>query len=356
MSMIGKDMSGENQALYFTAHPRSFEDFRYVYPVVSRRAGGISLGVNLNLDKTCNFHCIYCQVDRPAWKKGLPMALGAESVSAPGLASASTEALHTPPEDSPLPETKPAPPSLGERPNIFIDLQRLTAELESILQLWRSGQLFTIRPFSGLPPELRRLNDIALSGDGEPTLYRNFPQIVACCAEVRRRHRLEDLKLVLITNASLLDQPHVQEGLALLDQNNGEIWAKLDAGSEDYFRQVARTKVPLERIVRNIQEAARLRPLVIQSLFMRIAGQGPSVEEQAAYCQRLQEILEAGGRIKLVQIYTIARAPAEPIVSALPPEDLQAIAALVRQTTGLLVAVFPAPEPSSADSNRSKSS
>ena len=229
----------------------------------------------------------------------------------------------------------------GSGQDRFIDLERLAAELEAALQIWNSGYLFTIRPFSDLPRELRRLNDIALSGDGEPTLYRNFPEIAACCAEVRRRHRLDGLKLVLITNASLLDQPYVEEGLVILDQNNGEIWAKLDAGSEGYFRQVARTAVPLERIVRNIQQAARRRPLVIQSLFMRIAGQGPSLEEQAAYCQRLQEIVRGGGQIKLVQIYTIARPPAEPIVSALPPEELQAIAARVRQTTGLPVAVFP---------------
>ena len=47
-----------------TAHERSFDDYRYVYPVLSRRSGGMSIGVNLNPDKVCNFDCIYCQVDR----------------------------------------------------------------------------------------------------------------------------------------------------------------------------------------------------------------------------------------------------------------------------------------------------
>lgn len=323
--MALENLPAGNAAMYFTAHPRSFADFRYVYPVVSRRAGGISLGVNVNLDKRCNFRCIYCQVDR--WDLAVPSAPAGRAAD-----SGPPECLAG--EDR---------PGTGVGRDRFIDLERLAAELEAGLRTWSSGQLFTIRPFSDLPQELRRLNDIALSGDGEPTLYRNFPEIVACCAQARRRHRLEDLKLVLITNASLLDQPYVQEGLAILDQNNGEIWAKLDAGSEAYFRQVARTAVPLERIVRNIQQAARRRPLVIQSLFMRIAGQGPPPEELAAYCQRLQEIIQGGGQIKLVQIYTIARPPAEPIVSALPLEDLQAIAARVRQTTGLPVAVFPGP-------------
>ncbi|MCS7303616.1 MAG: radical SAM protein [Thermoguttaceae bacterium] len=309
---------------YFTSHPRSFADFQYVYPVVSRRAGGISLGVNLNLDKRCNFNCIYCQVDRrdlAAQKELEDRSSCASCLEGMGADSSLAKNVHQ---------------------QQFTDIHRLEVELESALQMWQSGQLLQIRPFADLPPELRRLNDIALSGDGEPTLYRNFPEIVACCAVVRRRHRLADLKLVLITNASLLDQPYVQEGLAILDQNNGEIWAKLDAGTESYFRQVARTSLPLERIVRNIQQTACVRPVVIQSLFMRIAGQGPPPEELAAYCQRLKEIGESGGQIKLVQIYTIARPPAESIVSALPTQELQAIAALVRQTTGLPVAVFAA--------------
>ena len=47
-----------------TQHERRFEANRFVYPVLSRRSKGLSLGVNLNPDKVCNFDCIYCQVDR----------------------------------------------------------------------------------------------------------------------------------------------------------------------------------------------------------------------------------------------------------------------------------------------------
>ena len=48
----------------FQTHSRSFEDNRFVYAVVSRRSGGVSIGVNLNPEKYCNFDCVYCQVDR----------------------------------------------------------------------------------------------------------------------------------------------------------------------------------------------------------------------------------------------------------------------------------------------------
>ncbi len=182
---------------------------------------------------------------------------------------------------------------------------------------WSSRAASTrARNFAILRLLLRRLNDIALSGDGEPTAYANFEQVVDVCAEVRRRHGLADVKLVLITNASLLHRPRVRQALATLDANGGEIWAKLDAGTEDYYRLVARSAVPWRQILGNLQEAARMRPIVIQSLWMRIRGEPPPPAELAAYCDRLREILAAGGQIKLVQIHTVARKPAEASVAA----------------------------------------
>ena len=108
----------------------------------------------------------------------------------------------------------------------------------------------------------------------------------------------------------------VARALEVLDANNGEIWAKLDAGTEAYYQQVARSAVSFRRILDNLLLAARTRPIVIQSLFMRLYDQPPSLAEQEAYCYRLRELMAAGGRIKLVQIHTVARPPAEPWVAA----------------------------------------
>ena len=277
----------------FATHPRSFAANYYVYPVLSRRAGGISIGVNLNLDRVCNFHCIYCQVGR-----GEPV------------------------------ETD------------LVDLGRLADELDRMVELVTSGRIYEGPQFHDTPPPLRRLNDIALSGDGEPTGYANFDQVVAVCADVRRRHGLDDVKLVLISNASMFHRPRVRRALETLDANNGEIWAKLDAGTEDYYRLVNRSAVPWRRILDNLREAAIGRPIVIQSLFMRIWDRQPSPAELEAYCQRLQEILAAGGRIKLVQVHTIARKPAEDWATALRNAEVDAIANQVRDRTGLPVAAF----------------
>jgi len=277
----------------FLSHPRRFEANRYVYPVLSRRAGGMSIGVNLNLDKACNFRCVYCQVE-------------------------------------------PAVPQRSEP----IDLDRLARELDQMVGEVFSGRIFQQTQFRTSPEPLRRLNDIALSGDGEPTACPDFAEAVAVCAEVRRRHHLDDMKLVLITNASLLDQARVVRGLEILDGNNGEIWAKLDAGTAAYYHQVARSAVPWPRILDNLRQAAVVRPIVIQTLLMRIRGEPPPADEMAAYCTRLGEIAAAGGRIKLVQIHTIARRPGEDWVAPLSDAEVDALAALVRSRTGLPVAAF----------------
>ena len=275
-----------------TLHPRTWHENKFVYPVLSRRSHGISIGVNLNPDKVCNFDCIYCQVDRRS------------------------EA-----------ETK------------FVETDRLLAEIDQMLTLVTSGELFSDPQFQSVPTDRRRLNDIAFSGDGEPTTYRNFDEIISAVAELKRRHDLPAVKLVLITNASMFHRPAVERGLAILDENNGEIWAKLEAGTDEYYQLIERTKVPFQRVLENITAAAKVRPLVIQSLFMRVEGEPPPEAEIDAFCDRLSEIVNAGGKIKLVQVYTVARPPAESFVTPLSDAELEAIAGKVR-ARGIPAEVF----------------
>ncbi|MFM7590867.1 MAG: radical SAM protein, partial [Isosphaeraceae bacterium] len=161
-------------------HRRTFRDNTYVYPVVSRRSRGVSIGVNLNPDKICNLDCIYCQVDRK------------------------TAAVTR-----------------------FVDTELVLSELSGMIDLVESRELFAEPEFAGVPEALRRLNDIAFSGDGEPTTAREFETIVARVAELKRQKGLDHVKMVLITNATMFHRPRVQQALATLDANNGEIWAKL---------------------------------------------------------------------------------------------------------------------------------
>jgi wyosine [tRNA(Phe)-imidazoG37] synthetase (radical SAM superfamily) len=274
-------------------HDRHFAQNRFVYPVLSRRSGGISVGINLNPDKVCNFDCIYCQVER-----------------------------------------------ISQSETRFVETSQLLEELDQMLSIVSSGELFTDSHFSSTPPLLRRLNDIAFSGDGEPTTYRNFDSLIESCCEIKRRHGLDDVKMVLITNASMFHRPHVQRGLEILDANRGEIWAKLEAGTEEYYQRVERTSIPFQQVLDNILLAAQRRPIVIQALFMKIDGESPEAAEQQAFCDRLRDIIDQGGQVSLVQIYTVARPPAESMVTPLENMEVDRLVELVRQQTGLAVNGF----------------
>jgi tetratricopeptide (TPR) repeat protein len=141
-------------------------------------------------------------------------------------------------------------------------------------------------------------------------------------------------------NPACLDTPGVRSALSILDENNGEIWAKLDAGTEEYFQKVNRAKVSLDKILKNILEAARVRPLIIQSLWFRIHGAEPPVEEIEACCTRLKHLMASGGQFKALQIYTIARDPADPHVSALSDDELDRIASFVKARVSVPVEKF----------------
>jgi len=272
------------QTLTHDYHPRSLDENRYVYAVLSRRSGGVSIGINLNPDKVCNFDCVYCQVDRQT----------------PG----------------------------AER---RVDLAALEREIRDILIEAKTGTLFFREPFSGVDKVFQRVTDIAFSGDGEPTTCPQFTEAVKIAIAAKKDVGLSDLKLLLITNASMFHRAKVKRALELFDQNQGGIWAKLDAGTEAYYRRVDVTTIPFKRILDNLLDAARRRPIVIQSLFMRLDGNPPDAGEIEAYCNRLKEITSNGGMIKLVQIHTVARRPAQPFVSALSDTEVDAIAARVRQ-------------------------
>ena len=275
-------------------HSRCFEQLSFVYPVISRRSRGLSLGVNLNPDKVCNYNCVYCEVDRKS----------------PGKI-------------------------LTPQPQIIYN------ELNNLVGMVRSGEIKNNPLFKDCSFLASEIKDFAFSGDGEPTLVKNFDQFVKAVAQVRTENKLFSTKIILITNASCLNRADVKLGIEIMDQNNGEIWGKLDAGTERYHKLINRTNVSLGRTITNLTSIARCRPIVIQSMFLKCRGQKISNEELEAYCARLTEILKQGGKIKEVHAYTIARRPAESWVQQLSLDELNSIADIIRDRTNLMVYVFP---------------
>jgi len=274
-------------------HDRDSAGMTYVYPVVSRRAGGVSVGVNLNPNNACNWACLYCQV--PELVRG------------------------TAPE---------------------IDLAQLETELRAMLADILHGDFMQTR----VPEGARRLNDIALSGNGEPTSARVFPQVIELIGRVMADFELVGkIKLVLITNGSLADRPRVQDGLQKMAALNGEVWFKFDSATASGMRSINQTRISPDKQFERLAVAARLCPTWLQTCVFAADGVAPSESEQTAYLAAVERILQQQIPVQGVLLYGLARPSMQPQagrLSALPPEWLEAWADKIR-AAGLPVRVSP---------------
>jgi wyosine [tRNA(Phe)-imidazoG37] synthetase (radical SAM superfamily) len=274
-------------------HDRNSAGMTYVYPVVSRRAGGVSVGVNLNPNHACNWACVYCQVE--------------------GLVRGAA------------PET---------------DLALLERELRTMLADILQGDFMQ----ACVPEGVRRLNDIALSGNGEPTSAREFPQVIDLIGRVMADFELVGkIKLVLITNGSLADRPRVQHGLRKMATLNGEVWFKFDSASAAGMRAINQTRIAPEKHFERLATTARLCPTWLQTCVFAFDGKAPSDEEQTAYLTAVARMKHEGIPVQGVLLYGLARPsmqPQAPRLAALPAAWLEAFAEKIR-AAGLPVRVTP---------------
>ena len=281
------------QPLTIFDHSRDSAGLIYVYPVISRRAGGVSVGINLNVNNACNWRCIYCQV--PALGRGAP------------------------------------PP---------VDLPALRFELTGFLHDVLKGDFFATR----VPEGMHRLNDIAVSGNGEPTSAKEFEQVIDLIGEIRQQASVpQRIKTVLITNGSLMQRSGVQGGVKKLASLNGEVWFKLDRATDAGMRKINNTRSAMIRVRANLAVAARLCPTWIQTCLFAVDGAGPDEAEQEAYVDFLRKCMADRIALEGVLLYGLARRsfqPEAPRLARLPPERLEAYAQRIR-ALGLAVKVTP---------------
>ena len=275
-------------------HTRTHKEFLFVYPVVSRRSNGISLGVNLSPHRQCNFDCLYCEVDRSPDARSLPKFSNTTMIG----------------------------------------------ELKELINSVLDGSLFEQKLFNDVPQSMRRLNDIAFSGDGEPTAEPVFLEACQSVSELKNSMSLDDVKIVLISNSTMFHKPDVQKGLAILEENKGEIWAKLDAGTENYYNIIDKTHVPFKRVLDNILLVAQKRPIIIQTLFTVLDGVPISKNEVLAYANRLKEIKDHEGLISEVHLHTLARPPAYSRVESLTKNQLDEMAGWIKSIIDIPVTTF----------------
>ncbi|WP_410498032.1 radical SAM protein [Chitinibacter sp. S2-10] len=266
--------------LTVTDHSRDIAGLQYVYPVVSRRAGGVSIGVNLNPNNACNWRCVYCQV--------------------PGLIRGAA------------PET---------------DLALLAEELDLMLSQIVNGDFMQ----KAVPLEARRLNDIALSGNGEPTTSPQFLDVIDLIAAAQQKYHL-DLKTVLITNGSQLDKTQVQAGLRKMATMRGEVWFKIDRVPQDGFEFVNQIALKRSQVVRRLTQSAALCPTWIQTCMFATDGVLPDEQALGQYVDFLAEQIAQGVKLEGVLLYGLARPSLQAEasrLSAAPAEWMQALQAKI---------------------------
>lgn len=274
-------MSDSN--LNVTNHSRDSAGLRYVYPVVSRRAGGVSVGINLNTNNTCNWRCIYCQV----------------------------------------PDLKP-----GAAPQV--DLALLERELRGFLHELLHGDFMQRR----VPEGMRRINDIAISGNGEPTSAGGFAQVIDLVGKIKQELALPPgIKLVLISNGSLFHRKNVQHGLRRMAQLNGEVWFKLDRASEAGMSFVNNTCASMGKVRKNLATAIGLCPTWLQTCWFALDGEPPAPQDENDYLEFLASLQRDGIKPQGVLLYTLARPslqPEAPRLTALSAQQIESFAARIR--------------------------
>ncbi|MEY4920908.1 MAG: hypothetical protein RLZZ564_436 [Pseudomonadota bacterium] len=252
-------MSVSKQYLSIHDHSRELSGLKYIYSVISRRAGGLSIGVNLNVNNACNWQCIYCEI--------------------PNL-------------------TRGSPPP--------IELDVLEDELRFFLNEIIHGDYME----KNIAIEDRHLKDIAFSGNGEPTSAEEFPQVILIVKKILEEFNLlHKIKIRLITNGSLMHKESVLEGIQVLAKMNGEVWFKVDAGLEESTQVINQVNIKPQQAIDRLKRCSEICPTFVQTCIFTIDNKEPNVKEIDAYIKLIDSAKKS---IKGVHLYGIARPSMQP--------------------------------------------
>ena len=257
-------MSVSKQYLNIHDHSRELSGLKYIYSVISRRAGGLSIGVNLNVNNACNWQCIYCEI--------------------PNL-------------------TRGSPPP--------IELNLLEEELRFFLHEIIHGDYME----KNVSAEDRHLKDIAFSGNGEPTSAEEFPEVILIVKKILEEFNLlHKIKIRLITNGSLMHKTSVIKGVEILKEMNGEVWFKVDSATEESIKTINQVNLKAHQILERLRNSINVCPTFIQTCIFTIDGKGPSEKDVDAYLQLVGEVKTD---IQGVHLYGLARPSLQPQAKSL---------------------------------------
>lgn len=254
-------------------HDRDAAGLTYVYPVISRRAGGLSIGVNFNTNNACNWRCIYCQV----------------------------------------PELR-----RGGAPEMDFDL--LAEELRDFINDVLHGEFYDR---FNIEPGQRVIKDIAISGNGEPTSLDGFERAIRLIGGIAAEMGVfPGGKFVLISNGSLVHQAAVQQGLKELARHNGELWFKLDSATEAGRKIINNTGLSQEKLLEKLKIASDLCNVKLQTCMLHYGDLVWTRSEKQAYLEFLAALPGHGVKLLEIMLYSIARQSFQPEAEHLRKADI----------------------------------
>jgi wyosine [tRNA(Phe)-imidazoG37] synthetase (radical SAM superfamily) len=282
-------MNKKTYVLHAEDHDRNIFDSKYVYPVVSRRAGGLSLGVNLNTNNACNWQCIYCEI--PNLTRGGPEPIEVEL--------------------------------LKDELNFWID------------------QIINSNFLKENTPPGTTFADVALSGNGEPTAAPEFLDVLEIIIACLKEHKLIDkIPVRLITNGSFISKK--KDCLNIFNRHHGEIWFKIDAADEDSIKLINQVNLDPNSMINNLKKCAEACQTVIQTCLLKINHQVPTNDFLKNYSKLIKPYERL---IKKIDLYSLARPSLQNnqdiTIERLSLEELNNIKNILQKQLTIKIDVFP---------------
>ncbi|MCU0692366.1 MAG: hypothetical protein MUF54_13280 [Polyangiaceae bacterium] len=256
---------------------------RYVYVARSRRAGGLSLGIDLTPSGHCSFSCVYCQASHPP----------------------------------------------ASSPNFTVDVARMRDDL--ILRLREDTA--------------EELRDLVLAGSGEPTSVPNLAQALDAIQNVLETLGTT-IPMRIFTNGRHFGRDDVTRALAAWCDRGGEVWVKLDGACADTVAAINGRRFDVREHLDATWSFAMQHPIGIQTMLFRGPGIPPVDRVVSELVEALRQGLARGAGIREVHVLTLSRRPSDPAVAnvleVLGQDELQGLSLRICQATGLRVHAYPA--------------
>ncbi|MDR2782863.1 MAG: hypothetical protein LBB48_03325 [Treponema sp.] len=249
---------------------RNREGGNLVYPVYSRRSGGLSIGINLSPDKkVCFFDCPYCEI--------FPFTTTAQ---------------------------------------FSVKIMK-----DELIYAVNNAQCRAVR-----------IQDMCFSGNGEPTLSPHFEKALEAVHDIQKKAAPE-AKLVVITCGAGLLRDDVFSCLQNATNSYGlDVWLKLDAGDEAWYRVINKSAIPFDSLIAKIKEFVRRSPMTLQTMLCSVRGTLPSDAEEDAWNALALELAQTGN-VRQFQLYGKARPSAEDrFAEAAPASYLEKRAQTLKET------------------------